>query len=480
MVLTVIIGDLHFKKDSPTITDVVISKITEEIKRIKPDLVVFLGDILDTHDKIDMKTQNTVIRWIKKIAAMDITVVLVVGNHERPDGTSFLTEDSSLFCFKGLPNIYVADRVLDLKWDDKPGSKDKIRFIFVPYVPPGTFHDALDTLEEKVIGGSFVSAIFCHQEFRGVQMAGYTSKGGDEWPETNPLIISGHIHKYQVVRGNILYPGTPHQQSYADDGKKGIVIANFTFGQSPAISFLELDIRKKKIIKLKPGEIDSFVPPPNCDLQVDICGNSNEIKHLNETGIITKMRAKGINVSLSTEKVFNPGNPQNKPFKELLTDMLATDQEAKEVFNSIFAPQQPTMIQATVPVNLADILKNMQSVGAQPRANVGHDIFGPKQTENAPVAPAFAALPMQPTPQQQPLLPGMMLFGTPSTPATLRQPSTASMINSTVPVQEETKMSLGEQSASLLSSAKTEKEVGKFGTLHSLIQGIGLPTVPPK
>lgn len=507
MVLVVVVGDLHFKKDTPTISDLVIHKITEEIEKIKPDIVVFLGDILDTHEKIDLKTQNRAIKFIKHIAAKNIQVFVIIGNHERPDGTSFLTEDSSLYCLKGLPNIHVADRVLDLKWEIE-GHKDKVRFVFAPYVPPGKFHEALDTLEEKVMSSTPPACIFCHQEFKGCQIGGYKSKGGDEWPETNPLIISGHIHTFQILQNNIVYAGTPYQQSWSDESEKGIILAEFLPGKNPRINMLKLDIRRKKSIKLKPSEVDAFVPPPNTDLQIDIVGSSSEIKALGETGIITKMRSRGISVSLSTERIANPSNPQNKPYKELLLDMIKADSDATNMFNEIFAPQTSAAnANPSIPVNLTELLKSVQSVGSQPVVGDGKpfDIQSfmsamaqqaNKQTEKALVAPAVINPPVAPTvpvatahvPLQPTVLPGMSLLGNilpvinpTATPATIRMPSVGDASMTTTPSYligadgkpaPEAKPTKNEITASLLSSAHIEKTSPKPGSLEALLSGI--------
>jgi DNA repair exonuclease SbcCD nuclease subunit len=373
MVLIVAIGDLHFKKDTPAMTDLVISKITEQIVKIRPDIVVLLGDILDTMEKIDMKTQNKAVKFIKHMASLKsnadefINVVVVIGNHERPDSTNFLTEDSSFYALKGFPNIHIADRVLSMNWETV-GVKEKMRFVFVPYVAPGEFHRALDTLEDKVMDPKCTPyTIFCHQEFRGVQIGRYKSKEGDEWPLENPLIISGHIHTRQQVQPNIFYPGTPYQISFHDNTDKVFVIAEYAVGKSPNVNIVPLDIRRKRIITLTPAEVDSFVPPPNCDVQVDIVGSNAEIKALNATGLIPKMRSRGVSVSLSTKSDKNPLNPENKPFRELLMDMIKDDFMAINIFNRIFAPQQSQSTSKLISPeigNLSELMKSVQLVTA--------------------------------------------------------------------------------------------------------------------
>lgn len=434
MVLIVTIGDLHFKKDTPTLTDLVIAKITHEITRLRPDLVVFLGDILDNHEKIDLKTQNKAIKFIRHISSMKsvvgepIDVILVIGNHERPDATTFLTEDSAFYCLKGIPNIHVVDRVISLTWKTE-GVDEGMRFVFVPFVPNGKFHEALDTLDEKVMDEKHRPyTIFCHQEFRGAQIGRYKSKEGDEWPESNPLIISGHIHTLQQVQPNLIYAGTPYQLSYSDDSEKGIILAEYVHGQTPSVKFLKLDIRKKRVIKLKPSEVDAFIPPDNCDVQVDIVGTSAEIKALKTTGIIPKMRSRGVTISLSTVNETNPLNPNNKPFKDLLLEMIKDDQDAIAVFNQIFAPQQPARISiGPEPGNLADLLKSAQNVGITQRTNTAK-ILESVAASNRMSIPGFQPIPMQvggpaPTPTPIPLSGGFSSTAAPTSNPSGYQPT---------------------------------------------------------
>ena len=355
MVLILAIGDLHFKRDSHATTDLVIHKIKEKVNECKPDIVVLLGDTLDTHEKIDMKTQNKAGRFIKELAA-ERPVVVLIGNHDRPDSTTYLTEDSCFYLLKGFPNIHIVDRVMSFNLETE-GFAEKMRFVFAPYVTPGTFHDALDTLEIKVMVDR-PTAIFCHQEFRKGQ-------NGDEWPETNPLIISGHIHTYQLPQKNIIYPGTPHQTSFSDQSMKGILLCEFT-PKTTNINFLKLDIRKKMTVKISPKDVANFVPPPNCDVKVIIQGEMSELKAIRATGVLASMTGRGVNVSLDINSVNNPSNPEGKPFRELLLDMLKADVEAINFFNKISNNNKTSEVKQITPIpvsNLTDLLKAAQSVG---------------------------------------------------------------------------------------------------------------------
>ena len=68
--------------------------------------------------------------------------------------------------------------------------------------------------------------IFAHQEFRGCKMGKEISKG-DEWNAEYPLVISGHIHDYQIVGKNILYPGSSIQHTYTETHNKRIWLVDW-------------------------------------------------------------------------------------------------------------------------------------------------------------------------------------------------------------------------------------------------------------
>jgi len=389
MVLVFIIGDLHFKKDDPSLADKLIFKLKEQIDRVNPDLIVFLGDILDTHEKIDMKMQNKAGRFFKELA-VSRPVVILIGNHDRPDGTTYLTEDSCFYLLKGFPNIHVIDHVFSFRFGTD-GSNDQLRFVFVPYVPPGTFHEALDTLPEKVMSdkpGSRPTCIFCHQEFRGAHIGKKASTGGDEWPETNPLIISGHIHTFQMVGKNIVYAGTPHQITYGDQSDKGVIIAEFLPNKPPKIEFLKLGIRKKKTIELKPQELNTFVPPNDCDVKVVVQGEMSELKAIQSTGILASMRGKGIHISLDVLSVNNPANPEGKAYKDLLLDMIKSNPEMTGIFHEIVSRTSKTQTLAPTQVSLDELLKSAKNVTATrtvtDASSMLNDILAQNKISNMP------------------------------------------------------------------------------------------------
>lgn len=368
MVRVLCIGDLHFKKNELALADLVIQKLTKAIDENKPDLLVFLGDTLDTHEKIDMKAFNKSISFFKMLA-LKYPVVLIVGNHDRPDSTTYLTDMSAFYCLRDSKNIYVIDRVMDIEWALGPNLKP-LRFVFVPYVPPNTFQKALDTLERDFNDQERpVTAVFCHQTFVGAAHGKTTVRSGDRWDEKNPLLISGHIHVHKVVQPNLIYAGTPYQLTFDDESKKGIINCIFTGKAEPEVRFIELDIHRMKSIMLRPEEVDNFVPPNDCQVKVEIVGTRAEIEDLTHRGIINRMRSKGVSVSLMPSQALNSRNPEGKSFRELVLASIQNDPEAREIYDEIFNdPDKPTNLKVEKKENLSNLLELMKTMATNPSA----------------------------------------------------------------------------------------------------------------
>ena len=102
------------------------------------------------------------------------------------------------------------------------------KFIFVPYVPPGRFEEALRTLKDDWISAS---CIFAHQEFAGCKMGAIVSIEGDKWDIKNPIVISGHIHSKQQPQKNIYYSGSAMQHAFGESAKNIIAFFSFTKDQ---------------------------------------------------------------------------------------------------------------------------------------------------------------------------------------------------------------------------------------------------------
>ena len=182
-------------------------------------------------------------------------------------------------------NTYIIDK----------GLKANIKgynFAFVPYVPPGRFMDALNTIDGSL---NDFSAIFCHQEFYGAKMGAIISQSGDIWDINKPLIISGHIHDYDRLQNNIIYVGTPIQHAFGDKSDK--TVSEFSFNNTTwSEKRKDLGLIKRVIIYLTPQEIHTYNPPTNKLVKIVIRGDESEIKAIAKLEKIKILKKTGVKI----------------------------------------------------------------------------------------------------------------------------------------------------------------------------------------
>jgi predicted MPP superfamily phosphohydrolase len=81
MVKIVAVGDQHFQKGNLVEVDMFISRITELVMEQEPDIIVLLGDLLHTHEKVETPSLNKAYELIHNMRSVAKTYVLV-GNHD--------------------------------------------------------------------------------------------------------------------------------------------------------------------------------------------------------------------------------------------------------------------------------------------------------------------------------------------------------------------------------------------------------------
>lgn len=233
------IGDLHFQSHNTLATDAFTRYLSETIRsNIESiDAVVVLGDVLHRHDRVDLFPLHRAVKFFKEIHSAlaesnrGIPLWIIIGNHDRPNNATFLTDEHPFTALCGWSNTVIADSPTIVTApssiiEDSP--KEYHKFLLMPYVFPGRFHEALgwdpkDPAAKndawwnnpELLGsekGSKIAGVFAHQEFRGCPLAGgMVSKWGDVYPEDAPYCVSGHIHKKCKLGNNIFYVGAPLQ-----------------------------------------------------------------------------------------------------------------------------------------------------------------------------------------------------------------------------------------------------------------------------
>lgn len=228
------IGDPHFKVKNVEFITLFTSRVCTFIESTNPDFVVIGGDLLDNHDRIDVEPLNLALTFVESVSQKSKTFILV-GNHDYKNNQQFLSNNHWMNAMKQWPNVTIVDNIVEYKHCNQ-------QYLFVPYVPPGRFVEAIKT---KIADFSGFDAVFAHQEFYGCKMGPIESKVGDRWKKSWPLVISGHIHNKQWPQPNIYYPGSAMQHAFGQSVDNTISLLTF-FTENVEVE--ELDLKMPRLI----------------------------------------------------------------------------------------------------------------------------------------------------------------------------------------------------------------------------------------
>lgn len=316
-----VIGDLHSKRSNQDELIVCAERISGHVLVNKPKAVVILGDLANDHEKVYLPALNGMSAALAVInqSAVQIgaKVYYVLGNHDAETNQIFLSDSHVMNVFKHWPNIVIVDRVLRVKSAEG-------YITFCPYVPAGRFVEALDTigrdnwLESKII--------FCHQEFMGATIGGWTTKHGDEWPPEWPQVVSGHIHAYSRISDNLLYIGAPMYHTFADDGEKTISLLNLSEG-SVTETRIDLGMTKKITKHLTIAEAKTFVVPENANVRLYISGTTQEFAKFKKTDVYSVLCKSTKVIPQITDPVKLSKNESRRGYLDLLTDSCNKENE---------------------------------------------------------------------------------------------------------------------------------------------------------
>lgn len=202
MAKILITGDPHLKIGSFEVCKQFLDWFRDLAFELKPDLIVNLGDTLDTHGVIRAEIMALMVDHIDQLTAKGFTYYQLLGNHEfnKPTDKTY----HALKSLKGRKNHVIVDEQIDL---------EPAGITFLPYYA-----------NPKDFPKSTGRVVFCHQTFLG---ADYGFVRPDEGVDADKdcdgeIIISGHIHLKQQF-GKVIYPGSPFAQNANDVGQiKGV------------------------------------------------------------------------------------------------------------------------------------------------------------------------------------------------------------------------------------------------------------------
>lgn len=329
-----VIGDPHFKVGNVPESDDMTIKLITLAKERSPKFIVVLGDILHRHEKIHVSPLMRAEKLIRLLSEIAPTFV-IVGNHDRPNNSTYMTNEHPFNAMKLWKNTYVVDeKVLD-------ANIGGYRFLFVPYVFPGRFEETL-LHEEKGTKNPYDNtvAIFCHQEFYGAKMGAIKSQAGDVWPLTNPLIISGHVHDYDKLQPNLIYVGTPMQHAFGDKDNKAVSIYTFSPDKPWVEERVDLGLIKRVIVYLTTEKIHTYEPPTNKLVKIVIKGDDASLKSVSKMDKIKEWKKLGIKISYKTvsniETEERKGPILKMRYRDRLYTVVYKDERQLSWFNGMF------------------------------------------------------------------------------------------------------------------------------------------------
>ncbi len=340
-----VIGDSHFENKNEIESEMMCDKIYDIVLKQRPDIIVNLGDTCHNHSILHMGPLKRATQFLHRLSQLSTHLFVIIGNHDRPNNTVFLTEDSPFIACKMWTNTTIVDKVKTYT------HFSGIKLAFVPYVPNGRFMEALSTENITSENVNEYSVIFAHQEFKGCKMGAIVSVHGDEWSLNNPLVISGHIHDNQILQSNIIYPGTPIQLGYGVPPSKGVMMINITQSSDNNITheYFDLGLPKKMIVNLTPQELSKYEVPDNCFIKLVCRGDTKVIKDIVKLDSVKEMlKNPRVKLSIQESKVkssflenqdinLSTDKAETIPFQKRLFDVVKTQSpEIQNIFSTMF------------------------------------------------------------------------------------------------------------------------------------------------
>ncbi|AHL67629.1 DNA repair exonuclease SbcCD D subunit [Chloriridovirus anopheles1] len=322
------IGDPHFKIKNVETIPLFCSKILNILNSRQIDFVVLAGDLLDNHEIINVEPYNLAVQFVKDLSEKAKTFVLV-GNHDYKNNQQFLTSNHWMNAMKQWgDNVIIVDEVVLFGG-----------FVFAPYVPPGRFVEALESLGA---GWSSARAIFAHQEFYGCKMGSIESTIGDKWDLEWPIVISGHIHNKQWPQKNIYYPGSAMQHAFGQSVGNTVSILNF---HNNEMTYEEIDLKMPKLyIKyLNVRDMDdlSLKITSSKKYKLVVDGMLEEFKVFKKTSRYKELLSEGFKIvfkASSTQQELVELLDEKKTFINILQEKIDAekDPELTKIYASFF------------------------------------------------------------------------------------------------------------------------------------------------
>jgi len=205
------VGDPHVKPSNLEESERAMEYVIDLAKRQRVDRIEILGDLFHTHAILRLEVLDFWNRWLNR---MPVETVVLVGNHDMTGDKN--SDTHALEVFKEMPNgITVVDEPI-------------LRGIY-GYLPYQHSQESFLSLAQRLAHDG-ARVLVCHQTLGGAQYENgfYAPDAIDPSLIPFDLIISGHIHKRQIIKAGgktVIYPGTFRWDTVSDANEiKGLTI----------------------------------------------------------------------------------------------------------------------------------------------------------------------------------------------------------------------------------------------------------------
>lgn len=267
-----LVGDPHVTVEELGDAQALIDGVLSLCAKLRPDGVVFLGDLHHNHALVRVEVTDF---WLRNLAKFETTVYLLVGNHDRPNDAS--SKAHALQVYSHLATV--VDSAVPVSVSDKS-------VVLAPY-----YHDNSVMVEEiqRIRRSSGpIDTLICHQTFDGsvYENGFYAPDGVDPVLIGVPQVYSGHIHTAQKLEwpgGRIYYVGSPRWRTVSDANEYKTVALLDT--QSNSVGLIPTDtwcspISKATISTMESFDTVPFMNNPRARFNLDLVGSKASLEDL--------------------------------------------------------------------------------------------------------------------------------------------------------------------------------------------------------
>jgi len=267
--------------------------VLDYAKEEKADLIIHGGDLF-FRTRIPTPIIDMVYERILNFAQTGIPIVIVPGNHE--------SSKLPVSLFMQHPNIYYFTKPQTFKFKLKGYLFDIAGFPCVRKDVKSQFPEIINRIQSQLSNES-IKLLCMHQSIEGAKVgpSDYTFRYGNDIipiktiPTNYDLILSGHIHRAQILLSNnnipVIYPGSIERTAFAEkDEKKGFYEILFDETLRATYNFIPLSSRPMVDILLENEEYSTQILRDEIKSSIDTIDSESIIRfkmeHINNLPLL--------------------------------------------------------------------------------------------------------------------------------------------------------------------------------------------------